>query len=64
MDFCKLFYDVLPAWLSGIVAIVAIIISCKSNRKSNKLQEEIADDNNKLLKAHHSLYKVTRSVTH
>ena len=50
MDFCKLFYDVLPAWLSGIVAIVAIIISCKSNRKSNKLQEEIADDNNKLLK--------------
>ena len=50
MDFYKLFCDVLPAWLSGIVAIVAIIISCKSSRKSNKLQEEIADDNNKLLK--------------
>ena len=50
MDFYKLFCDILPAWLSGIAAVVAIIISCKSNNKSNELQRKIADDNSKLLK--------------
>ena len=50
MDYCKLFCDVLPAWLSGMAAVVAIFISCKSNSKSNKLQAKIADDNSKLLK--------------
>ena len=50
MDYCKLFCDVLPAWLSGMAAVVAIFISCKSNSKSNKLQAKIADDNSILLK--------------
>ncbi len=50
MDYTKLFCDVLPAWLSGMAAVVAIIISCKSNSKSNKLQAKIADDNSILLK--------------
>ena len=50
MDYCELFCDILPAWLSGIAAVVAIIIACISNGKSNKLQEKIAADNSKLLK--------------
>lgn len=50
MDFYKLFCDVLPAWLSGIAAVVAIVISCISNNKSNKMQETIAAGNSKLQK--------------
>ena len=50
MNWNVLFCDVLPAWLSGIAAVVAIIIACISNSKSNKLQAKIADDNSILLK--------------
>ena len=50
MNWNILFCDVLPAWLSGIAAVVAIIIACISNSRSNKLQAEIAADNSKLLK--------------
>ena len=50
MNWNVLLCDVLPAWLSGMAAVVAIIIACISNSKSNKLQAKIADDNSKLLK--------------
>ena len=50
MNWNVLLCDVLPAWLSGIAAVVAIIIACISNSKSNKLQAKIADDNSTLLK--------------
>ena len=50
MDYCKLFCDVLPAWLSGLAAVVAIVITCISNSRSNRLQAKIAADNSKLLK--------------
>ena len=50
MNWNVLLCDVLPAWLSGMAAVVAIFISCKSNSKSNKLQAKIADDNSELLK--------------
>ena len=50
MNWNVLLCNVLPAWLSGIAAVVAIIIACISNSKSNKLQAKIADDNSILLK--------------
>ena len=50
MNYIDLFCNILPAWLSGFAAVVAIIVSCKSDRKSNKLQERIANENIELQK--------------